>query len=403
MGKKIKSEKKSTKKKIEIKKKKTRSAGKINKEKKEKIILDNDDSIKDLILNLDAVNQIVLPEESLNIKFESKMNNKNFYSNFKKGINYAKQNFAKYILCILKSLLLVLLGNKNINDDDVFELNSCINDLYRSYKIDFILSLINNEKKLKAIGKNKKDLENNFKNSSDYKILGNPNIFKDAVLFNANYNGNCSFHNFQQLLYSPTIINAYERALFELYGIKSDPKGIKAKLKSFISNHNIYFIHLPNEYYGLTLYDGTILLNSSFSLFNSSIDSLIIFFTLMHELMHALSRIFRGNDNYLIDTREFVKQMKVDDSGSYFENLLLLNCLKDGKLTILEANYLLDSNNYNYLYVDDFKKAFNNFRKKNIKAIGNNIKFSIAKENQEGNFHGAGNHCYCAGSRISNK
>ena len=101
MGKKIKSEKKSTKKKIEIKKKKTRSAGKINKEKKEKIILDNDDSIKDLILNLDAVNQIVLPEESLNIKFESKMNNKNFYSNFKKGINYAKQNFAKYILCIL--------------------------------------------------------------------------------------------------------------------------------------------------------------------------------------------------------------------------------------------------------------------------------------------------------------
>ena len=122
----------------------------------------------------------------------------------------------------------------------------------------------------------------------------------------------------------------------------------------------------------------------------------------MHELMHALSRIFRGNDNYLIDTREFVKQMKVDDSGSYFENLLLLNCLKDGKLTILEANYLLDSNNYNYLNVDDFKKAFNNFRKKNIKAIGNNIKFSIAKENQEGTFHGAGNHCFCAGSRISN-
>ena len=46
--------------------------------------------------------------------------------------------------------------------------------------------------------------------------------------------------------------------------------------------------------------------------------------------MHAISRILRGNDNYLLNTNEFTKNKKIraDESGEYFENKFLIDITK---------------------------------------------------------------------------
>ena len=401
MGKQFGSEKKKAKHRIEIETKRYHSERKIIRKKKEKKIIKIDDSpIKNLILKLDDGEEVVNSEESWKIKFGEKMNVRNFYDNFRKGINYAKSNFSKTILVILKKILLIILGNSKGNIGDEFELKSCVNEVYKAYKIDFILSLIKKEKKIKELGEDKKKFDSNFRNFRDYVLLQQTEHFENPILYNANYEGKFSYQNFEQLLYSSAVLNAYERVLYELYGIKVTSTRIKNELKKFIFTHNIYFIRLPDEYYGLTLYDGTILLNKRYIEFNLSVNVFIIYFTLMHELMHVLSRILRGDDNFLLDTGDFVKKMKIDESGDYFDKLILLDCLKDGKLTIFEADYLLEYKNYNFASVDGFKEAFNNFRKKNAKIINNATKYRISKQNKEESILFIRNHCYCAGSRI---
>ena len=119
----------------------------------------------------------------------------------------------------------------------------------------------------------------------------------------------------------------------------------------------------------------------------------------MHELMHALSRILRGDNNYLLDTEDFVKKMKIEDSGTYFDNLLLLDCLNDGELTNFEALYLLDNKNYNFATVDEFKNAFIDFRNQNADKIKNEPKYKISKDDKEIYFCGIGNYCGFGPSR----
>ena len=90
MGKKIYSKKKRPKCGIKIKNKSSSSKGKIREQKKEKIAVNIVKSIKDLILNLDDGKKIVNPQKSFKIIFGKKMSDRNFYENFRKGINYAK-------------------------------------------------------------------------------------------------------------------------------------------------------------------------------------------------------------------------------------------------------------------------------------------------------------------------
>ena len=296
-------------------------------------------------------------------------------------------------------MLLILLGNKKTYIGDEFQLNSCVNELYKAYKIDLILNLIGKEKKLNEYGKDKTKIDFEFTTSEDYLLLKNTELFENAILYNTNYEKGFSFRHFEQILYSSPVLNAYERALYELYEIKVKSTKIKNELKTFISSHQIYFFGLSKKLYGLTLYDGTILLNKLYSNIGTSINVFIIFFNLIHELMHALSRILRGDNNYLLDTEDFVKKMKIEDSGTYFDNLLLLDCLNDGELTKFEAIYLLDNKNYNFENVDDFKKAFKVFRKKNAKIINNESKYKISKDDKEIYFCGIGNYCGFGPSR----
>jgi len=398
MGKKIYSKKKKPKCGIKIKNKSSSSKGKIREQKKEKIVVNIVKSIKDLILNLDDGKKVVNPQKSFKIIFGKKMSDRIFYENFRKGINYAKVNFSKTSLYILKKLLLILLDNKEDNIGDEFQLISSVNELHRTYKIDFIFSLIK-EKKLNEYEKDKTEIESDFTTSEDYLLLKNTELFENAILYNANYEEGFSFRHFEQILYSSAVLNAYERALDELYEIKVKSTRIKNELKAFISSHQIYFFELSKKFYGLTLYDGTILLNKSYSNTCTHINVFIIFFNLIHELMHALSRILRGDNNYLLDTGDFVKKMKIEDSGTYFDNLLLLECLNNGELTKTEAKYLLKNKNYNFATVDEFKNAFIDFRNQNADKIKNEPKYKISKDDKEKYFCGIGNHCGFGPSR----
>ena len=70
------------------------------------------------------------------------------------------------------------------------------------------------------------------------------------------------------------------------------------------------------DYYGLILYDGTILINQIYLDAKSNRNSLTILFTLMHEIKHALSRMARGDDNFVLNTDKFKKNSIISSKES---------------------------------------------------------------------------------------
>ena len=43
------------------------------------------------------------------------------------------------------------------------------------------------------------------------------------------------------------------------------------------------------------------------------INAFIIYYTLLHEIIHAISLLIRGNDNYLVNENEFTKYKKIKE------------------------------------------------------------------------------------------
>ena len=117
-------------------------------------------------------------------------------------------------------------------------------------------------------------------------------------------------------------------------------------------------------------------------------------------MMHILSRLLRGDNNFFLDTGEFTKsnQKQSEESGEYFENKLLINILGSKNLTTFEAEYLLDINNYQHKTLQKFQNAFMNFRSQNKIKIQNSNLFAIGKEKGENSFS-INIGCYCAGER----
>ena len=160
---------------------------------------------------------------------------------------------------------------------------------------------------------------------------------------------------------------------------------------------------IPLQRFGMLLYDGTIFVNSAYySQTYSKQDAFVIYYTILHEIMHAISRILRKNDNYLLNTNEFTKSRKIKskESEDYFGNKFLINIIKKKELSVFEANYLVDANNYNYDNVKDFHSAFVNWRKKNMNAINNSQTFIISKPSGQATFS-IKIGCYCNGARKS--
>ena len=365
-------------------------------------------TIEEQIKSLDSpmINEFLINNSSeLKIKFPSDINNRKFSELFSKGINFAKKNFSQKNLKVLKKLLLLL---NEAKDNDIvgneFGLNSCQSNLQKVFRKDLIFSLLSDEKKLSELGKDGlKKVQENFKKTKEYNLFINNSVYNNCILFNENNNnGLYSFNEFKDIIFSKVVLQAYKEVLKELYGVQLSRNEIKEKIKNFFKMHSIFFVYINIDYYGLIIYDGTILINQIYLGAKSNRNSLTILFTLMNEIMHALSRMVRGDDNFLLNTDQFTKNTNISskESGNYLENKLLFSVLKAKELTSIEAGFFLETSNYGHETIDDFHKAFIDFRNKNANIINSAPTFSVGKENNNDSFtYNFG--CYCAGSRSN--
>ena len=275
------------------------------------------------------------------------------------------------------------------------------------FKFDLILSLLSDQSKLEELeiedASDVKEIRTTFMNSIDYGLFKSYNEMENAISFNQNSNGVYSYQSFKNILFSPTIISLYKDVLYELYGINISKKELIKVVEEFINTHNIFFVKMPLQRFGMLLYDGTIFVNTAYySKTYSKQDAFVIYYTILHEIMHAISHILRRNDNYLLNINEFTKNRKIksDESGDYFEKKFLIDIIKKKQLSVFEANYLVDSNNYGYDNISDFHSAFVNWRKNNINDIKNSQTFIIAKSSDQTTFS-IKICCYCNGPRKS--
>lgn len=355
--------------------------------------LDNQKIISSFIISTD-----------INVKFPSKINDRQFMDLFKKGINSAKMKFKQRNLTILKNILLFLKDVDRANPLDDFGFQNCKNELQKTYRKDLILTLLTDESKIEGLNiKDPNDAVKSFQLNIDYGIYMSNNDFNDALIYNENENGNYSFQKFKDILFSPSIIKIYQESIQDLYGAHVSEKELKKIIKDFISKNNIYFILMDIKRYGMVLYDGTILINKAYYVnYYSSINIFRVYFTLLHELMHAISRLIRGNNNYFLNTDEFIKlngkNIKADESGNYFEDKYLLCTIIQPKLTQIESDYLLDFKNYEYDTYKKFINAFKQFRLKHAVTIQNSPSFAIGKTSSDDSIPLRFG-CYCAGSR----
>ena len=364
-------------------------------------------SIAELIQSLDDK---VIPstKSDFYLKFSSNLTEREFIKLFKEGINFAKRNFKFDNLKILKEILLLLKDINGINSTDEFGLEKCKdNKLLKVFKFDLILSLLSDQSKIEELGikdaTDVNEIRTTFIDSVDYGLFESYNEMENAISFNQNSNGVYSYNSFKNILFSSTIISLYKDVLYELYDIKIPKKELIKVVEKFISTHNIFFVEMSLQRFGMLLYDGTIIVNKAYySKTYSKPDAFVIYYTILHEIMHSISRILRKNDNYLLNTNEFTKNRKIkaDESGDYFEKKFLIDIIKKKELSVFEANYLVDSNNYKYDNIKDFHSAFINWRTNNINAIKNSKTFIIAKSSDQTTFS-IKIGCYCNGARKS--
>lgn len=350
-------------------------------------------SITELIQSLDDK---VIPntKSDFYLKFSSNLTEREFIKLFKEGINFAKRNFEFDNLKILKEILLLLKDINGINSTDEFGLEKCKdNKLLKVFKFDLILSLLSDQSKLEELkikdASDVNEIRTKFMNSYDYGLFKGYDEMKNAIPFNQNSNGVYSYQSFKNILFSPTIISLYKDVLYELYDINISKKELIKVVEEFINTHNIFFVKMSLQRFGMLFYDGTIFVNNIY--YSSTYfkrDAFVIYYTILHEIMNAISRILRRNDNYLLNTNEFTKSRKIkaDENGDYFEKKFLIDIIKKKQLSVFEANYLVDSNNYRYENINDFHSAFLNWRKNNINDIKNSETFFIAKSSDQTTF-----------------
>jgi hypothetical protein len=365
--------------------------------------------IREIIQSLDTLNidlNIKTKFTPLKHKFPEELNNEQFISLFLKGIEYAKN---KYKFENLKNIKIILNKFHDIdvklgyNKNKIFSFLETQNELEKIYKMDLLLSLVSDET-ITDIHINQNDsLDAIFSQTKEFVLYAQNELFNHAKEYkDENVNKNIYIKKFEELLYSKTILNTYKEVLNELYNVKLSINQIKKLLIDFRKSHKIYFIEMPWKLYGLTLFNGTILISKEFldKHFNNESRSFIIFFTLFHEYTHILSRLVRGDNNFFRNTGEFLKalNLKIGESGKYFENQFLLNFLKKKSITDFEAKYLLNKDNYNYDSSEEFGNNLKNFIKKNQDIIKQFPRVSIGKNEDDGVEISVG--CGCAGIRL---
>ena len=399
--------KKSKKKEKTVRVKRRRCNSKKNKELKSLFPI-LEPSIEEIINSLDEpVKQSQIYKDSdFKVEFPSDIDDTKFLELFKKGINYAKRRLDPQNLKILKKVLSILKDINGKNSNDEFCLKTCVNNLQKVYRIDLIFSLLTNKNKIEELRQiSLGQIEKEFMQSIDYIIYMDNHAFNDALIYNENNNNNKKeifpYYLFKDIIISPVVLKTYVDILEELYEVKTTKNKIKNIINNFLKNHSIYFLLMGIRRFGMTLYDGTILINRTY--YGAAYTpeyAFVILWTLLHEIMNVLSRLERNNNNFYLDTDEFTKSGKIfsEESGNYFQQKLLLSILKQNSLTLLEAEYLLEKENYQFNTVEEFKKAFLDFRKRNISQIKCSQTFPIVKESNNKTIS-LEIGCYCGGER----
>ena len=318
------------------------------------------------------------------LQFLSEINYRQFNTLFSKGIDYARTKFSQKNLKILKKILLLLKDVSNGDTNDEFGLEKCANKLLRNYRYDLLLTLLSDEQKIIELEINDiNDTEDRFRKTIDYRLYINRlDAFDKNPSFNKDEDFKDSYKKFKDIVFSPTVLEIYREVLKELYGVNVPSNELKKVISDFLDKHDIYFISMDKKLFGFIIYNGTIFLNkANVQVGISTEDTFVTYFTLLHEIMHALSRLYRGNKNYSIDNTK-----KVDESGKYFDQKFVLGLIKGIRLTSIEAKFFLDIKNYNFKSVLDFNNAFLNWRKKNINIIKNSPTFKIGKSSSDDSF-----------------
>ena len=211
-----------------------------------------------------------------------------------------------------------------------------------------------------------------------YRIFSIQNInleFKEVNLKNNN-KFQLNKDALKQFLNSEAIISAVEETLKHFEDIKINNPGksvLKDKVVNFIENTKFYSIKLSDNIYAFTIYNGNIFINKNIidiANDNNNKQQLsalaIILVSIIHEFMHYLVRILSDDPkskNYFLKTKKRIKKtenIKISESGIFLEDLLIGNY--KGFFSI-DAEFLLDINNYN----DSFKIFSNKFYDNNTK------------------------------------
>lgn len=393
-------------------------------------------NLYDLILNLDKPVKSAQKEKRTNIEipfefeFLEEMTNKAFIELFIKGIKFIKANWTLNDLSIIKRLFFDLEDNNQMNPTKFFFSSLTEQDenkLDIIYKKDFILLLFfhrpllnkrNNIVDLNSIYRNY--VEDKNKEITLYLNIKNQNIieFNDNIKFKLNKK-DVSYHALKNFIFdkkyviktitSNCLISCYQYLIKFLYpNIKITSEEIKSKLYEYLLNHKIYFVDMLDGLYGLTLYNGTILINKKYCQYyglNNAPYICIIFIILLHEIAHVSIRILTEEKNYFYSTflivdkyidknilnklniNHYLKNNKIiNESGLLFEELFFWCEFETKNITNYKYISHLDSIFiFNFNYERDYRIFRLSFKvNRDINHSENldpSLKFSIEKKN----------------------
>ena len=412
-------------------------------------------NLYDLIYNLD-IRTAFIPKQRSNIdlpfKFDflKEMSNETFIKLFIEGINFIKNTWSLKDLFIIKKLFFELEDNNKIKPDKLFFsflYEKDENKLDIVYKKDFILSLFLQRPSLV----NKNDMNENeqykiyykdkIKEISLYSNFKNENAieFNDKIQLKL-HEKDMSYSSLKNFIFnkeyfikvttSNCLISCYKDLIKFLYpNTNIDNEEIRNKLYEYLRHHKIYFVDMSIGLYGLTLYNGTILINKKFCQNNDLNNSpyiCIIFLTLLHEIAHVSVRILRKEKNYFYNTFliidrnidiNLIKKLNINnfisrnqiiqESGFLFEELFIWsefekNHIKNYKyISHLDAIFI-----FNFNYSRDyriFRQSIKVNRDVNdSKGLPSHLKFSVEKRNTSLNFYLSPDRCINANFRFKN-
>ena len=333
------------------------------------------------------------------------------------GDEMSDENFFQSLNDAIKRI------NNNWNENDIKNLNDELSE------IDFSFIHLNSNSPLTNL---KKELlidivlqEKYEENSKDFRMLRIKNSTKIPIIKGIPFKIKEEYVYFNKefiidkILGNIGIINAFYRTIQNFTPISQmDLNDLKKKIKEMINNTNIYFCDLPNDIYGLTIYNGDIFIRGDFlkealgetkdyKQLNQTKQPFYIltaiakiYFTLLHEFAHKLHYILRNEkgdedwmqnffdhsqtlkeDNYKfyefislnqnIQSKKTSKNTKKNESGDFFEEELYLGT------TLLEiteemCNFFLNDKCDNYKeYIQKMKNIKINLNKKNKKRSSN--------------------------------